>query len=257
MSATAGVGHNLPALRDLIPPDTIKALISVEIEPLKVRAEELIGSCKRFTEKYPTIADDEADAKAAEILAVCQRFTSKSGRVETARVALKAPVLAADTAIGSLQKGPFAGVVVSVEAAVSVITRASTNYKVEKERARREAALADAKHLADEAALAEKMAERGRGSFDDAAAAAQVSIDAQKAADAKPADLTRSHGDGVGTTSLRYKRIVTITEPERVPRMYCVPDLAAITRAAGKAGESFPLIDGVSIFDVPDLTVRR
>ena len=208
--------HNLPALKDLIPPDTIKALIAVEIEPLKERAEELIGSCKRFAEAYPTIDDDEADAKAAEILAVCQRFTSKSGRVEGARVALKAPILQADTAIGSLQKGPFAAVAISVEAAVSVIVRASTNYKVAKETRRREAALAEAKRLADEAALAERMAERGRGSFDDAAAAAQASADAQRLAGARSADLTRSHGDGVGTTSLRYKRVATIISPAQL-----------------------------------------
>lgn len=275
MSGT--IGHNLPALKDLIPPDTIKALIAAEIEPLKARAEELIGSCKRFAESFPTITDDEADAKAAEILAVCQRFTSKSGRVEGARVALKAPILQADTAIGSLQKGPFAGIVVSVEAAVFVIVRASTNYKVEKERVRREAAHAESKRLADEAALAEKMAERGRGSFDDAATAAQASADAHRLAGAKSADLTRSHGDGVGTTSLKWKRDAVITDATLIPRAYCIPSQSLIDTAKGAAlsehepsdgwrnvdpvkgiwEKPHPTIPGVVLRDGPDLTVRR
>jgi hypothetical protein len=107
--------------------------------------------------------------------------------------------------------------------------------------------------------MLEELAAKGSSdvTYEDAAAAAQAAEDSQLVANAKPADITRVHGDGVGTTSLRYKRVVTIVEPGRVPRNLCVPDLAAITRAAGKAGTPFPTIDGVSIADEPDLTVRR
>jgi hypothetical protein len=39
--------------------------------------------------------------------------------------------------------------------------------------------------------------------------------------------------------------------------MYCVPDPAALARAAGEAGTPIPTIAGVTITDEPDLTVRR
>lgn len=257
MSDNPGRGHNLPSLAKLLPIETVKAAIAAEIEPLRQRADELIGSCKRFSEAYPTIPDDEADAKAAEILAVVQRFTSKSGRVETARVALKAPIQAADTAIGSLAKGPFAGVVTSVLTAAASVERASINYKVGKERAAREATQAEAKRKADEAALTEKLAARGRTSYDEAAAAAQAADDAQKAASATAATLTRTHGDQAGVTSLKYKRVATIINPGLVERRYCVPSQSLIDEAKGKPGTPIPVIAGVVIEDVPDLTVRR
>lgn len=258
MSDTASIGHNLPRLPEIIHPEVIRALIEYETAPLKERAKELIGACKRFTEAFPTIETPEQDAKAAEVLAVVQRFTSKSGRVETARVALKAPILAADTAIGSLAKGPFAGIVVSVEAAASAISRASINYKLKVEKETREKAQAEAKRLADEAAIAEQLASRGSSTvtMDDAIAAAEASETQQKVADSTSANLTRVHGDGVGTTSLKYKREVVITNPAAVDRIYCVPDEAALRRAAGKAGTPIPTLAGCTVRDVPDLTVR-
>jgi len=263
MSEPAPIGHNNPpasSLPTLIPRDVILSLIAVDIAPLRTRADELIASCKRFLEAHPKIETDEADQKATEVLSVVQRFTAKpSGRVATARDAFKRPVQDAVTEIGSNEKGPYAAVIVSVESVAQAISRASINYKVAKENKARAEALAEAKKRADEAALAERMAARGSStvSYADAANAAQAAEDAQKVAEAKPAELTRTHGDGFGTSSLRYKRVVTVTAPADVPRVYCVPDLAAITRAAGKAGTPIPVIAGCTITDEPDLTVRR
>ena len=263
MSQPAPVGHNQGpplTLAELIPPDVVVAQIEATITPLRARATELTDSGKRFLATYPTIDTPEADEKAAEVLAVFQRFTmTKSGRVDTARIALKAPILAADTAIGSLAKGPFAKVIEPVAALAVQIGRLSVAYKQRievEERQKRDAAAAQA---AANAARTEKLATRGSGlvTMEDAAAAAQTAEDAQRAANARPADLTRTHGDGLGTTSLRYKRVVTIIEPDKVPRAYCIPDLALVTRAAGKAGDPFPKIEGCTIADVPDLTVRR
>jgi hypothetical protein len=249
---------NLPKLPEVLPLALVQQIIDADTAPLRERADELIGSCKRFSETFPTIETPEADAKAAEILAVVQRFIGKSGRVETARVALKAPILAADNAIGSLSKGPFARIAVSVETAASTIARASTNYKVKVEREIREKAQAEAARLAEQSRLAEESAARGGiGTFEQAADAATAAEAYEKIAESKSADLTRTHGDGVGTTSLRYKRVVTIVAPADVPRVYCSPDLSLITRGAGKAGDPIPTIAGVKIEDVPDLTVRR
>lgn len=276
MSDTASIGHNLPRLPEIIHPEVIRALIEYETAPLKERATELIGACKRFTEAFPTIETPEQDAKAAEMLAVVQRFTSKSGRVETARVALKAPILAADTAIGSLAKGPFAGIVVSVEAAASAISRASINYKQKVEKETREKARAEAKRLADEAAMAEQLASRGSSTvtMDDAIAAAEAADVQQKIANSKAANLTRTHGDGIGTTSLKYKRTFTTPHPNLVPRSLCVPSDALIRAFIGSAEDTHSakdgwaelpdgrwsrtdLVSGCVVIDVPDLTVRK
>jgi hypothetical protein len=258
MSDTPPPGHNLPKLPEILTPEVVAALIEAEIAPLKDRAADLVDVCKRFVAAYPQIDSVEADAKATEVLAVVQRFAGAKGRVELARVAFKAPILEADKAIGSFARGPFLKVIAPVIAASMPIERAAIKFKQRIEAEAREVARQEAARRAEEARLAEKMAEAGseRFSFDDAAEAYGKAEEAQAIADSKPAELTRSHGE-VGTTSLRYRRIVTIVEAHLVPREYCVPDLSLVTKAAGKPGTPFPNIPGVSIADTPDLNVRK
>ena len=220
--------RNLSRFDEMFTPEIVQAAIDAELELLIRRAVELVAMCGRFREAYPEITSVEADAKAAEVLAVCQRMTAKSGRVETARVALKAPILAADNAIGSMAKGPFAKLVDSINEAVRPIIEAAKVYK----------------QKAEDRARAELAPEDGN------------IFDTMDALDAKAADLTRVHGE-VGTTSLRYVRRVTITDPDAVERIYCVPDLALLKKAAGKPGASIHAIKGCVIEDVPDLTIRR
>lgn len=268
------IGHNMPpqpTIAEMLAPAAIEAMIAAVLdrEPddgigtksksIRARAIELVDVCKRFASAHPEIASDEQDAKATEVLAVVQRFTSATGRVEVARIQLKAPILAADQAIGSLKKGPFARIVESVDTAAAVVRRASIAYKQRRETEIREAAQAEATRKAEEAALAERLADSGSGlvTMEDAANAFAQAEAAQQVADSKPAELTRSHGDGAGVSSLRYKRVVTILSPADVPRIYCVPDPAALQRAAGAARGPIPTIAGCKIEDVPDLTVRR
>lgn len=250
-------GHNLPPLNNLLDPDFVRAHIDRELDPLKQRAADLIASCQRFAAAYSEITSEEGDAKAAEVLAVCQRFTSKSGRVETAREALKGPVLAASNAIGSYDKGPFAAVIAEVARAAAVIANLSIAYKQKIEQERRAAAKAEADRLAAIAAEKEAQADAGKAPVAEAVEAYQQATQTRKIATSSAADLTRTSGDNVGTTSLRYKRTVTVTEPHLVPREYCAPDLDLLRRAAGTARGPMPKIAGVTIVDEPDLTVRR
>jgi hypothetical protein len=269
MSATHG--SNLPKLTDLIPVDLIKQMIDREIAPLKERATELIGYVNDFiadntmimpgeTEPRFLIEDDGIDSEATEILGTIAKFiTKKTGRVDMIREAFKRPILDAGNAIGSMENGPFAAVAVSVEAASQAIIRASINYKAEKATRIRREAEAEAKRKADEAEMAERLASAGSNTVTmaDAAVAAQQAEDARQVATARPADLTRTHGDQVGTTSLKYK-----------------PDHVKIAAAMGKPGTPFPVIAGVTFEDIrvykivkpsdvpieycePDLTVRR
>jgi hypothetical protein len=225
MSA-APQGHNLPRLDEILTPDVVQDLIDAELEPLIRRAAELIAMCGRFREAYPEITSIEADAKAAEVLAVCQRMTAKSGRVETARVALKAPILAASDAIGSDKRGPFATIIGRIEEAVRPIAAATVVYK-------------------------QKVEDRARAEIPEDGNI----FDTLDVIDAKTADLTRVHGE-VGTTSLKYVRRVTIEDPDAVERIYCVPDPALLKKAAGKPGTPIRAIKGCFIEDVPDLNIR-
>lgn len=257
MSETPGAGHNLPSLTDLIPPDVIDAQIDRVKAPLVARRDEIVASGERFVAAFPAIADDETDAKAAQVLAVMERFSGKSGPVETARIELLKPLRAATTAIGSYDRGPFANLIDSVEKVALTIRKASIAYKQKKEADERKRRQEEADRLAEEAAKLEAAAKQGAATWDAAADAYADAERAQEGAAARSAELTRSHGSDVGVSSLRYKRIVTIVEPDKIPRQFCVPDLALLTRAAGKAGSPQPVIVGCAISDVPDLTVRR
>jgi hypothetical protein len=251
--------HNLPSIADALDPAVVRSWIDDALDALRPRANELIGMCQRFTAAHPEITTAEQDAKAAECLAVVQRFCSVKGRVETARVALKEPIQAATVAIGSMQKGPFANLLGTVYKASASIERASIAFKQKVDAETRRKAQEEADRKAEEARTTERLAKSGSSmvTLDDAATAYEASAKARQTANAKTADLTRAHGDDAGATSLRYRRVVTITAPADVPRAYCSPDLALIQRAAGKAGTPIPDIDGVKIEDVPDLTIRR
>jgi hypothetical protein len=254
--AAPKMGHNLPQLSEVLDPAVVSALIEADTAPLKERAQALIDSCKRFVAAYPAIEDDEADGIAASLLAQVQRLTATpGGRINQARIALKAPALAAQKQIDAAYP-PIADGVTQVARTIIAL---STAYKVQIEHKRREAAEAEALRKREEAAAAERLAASGTGlvSFEDAATAHQQADAAQAIATARPADLTRTHGSDFGTSSLRYKRVVRIVDPAAVDRLYCVPDLAALQRAAGKAGTPLPTLKGCTVVDEPDLTVRR
>lgn len=249
---------NLPKLAETLAPDLIKQLIEVETEPLKKRRDELIGSCQRFAADHPTIKSDEDEALATEVLAVCQRFiTAKTGQVDRTREAFKKPVLDASNAIGSAASGPFANLSTAVETAMQPVKRAQINYKTERANRIKAEREAEAQRLANQAALTEKIAQRrGIGMVEAAQDAADAEA-ARKAANVSTADLTRSHGDRGGVSSLRYRRVAKIVNAALVPRQYCSPDMTLINAAKGKPGDPFPVVLGVEYEDLPDLTVGR
>jgi hypothetical protein len=264
MSDEPGPGHNLPSFALLLSAEVITALIEAETTPLKSRAAVLSASCQRFLQAHPTIENDEADNAAAEVLSVLQRFTSNSGRVETGRIALKAPLLTAERAIDRAYKeiGPELNVRsikdrrAPFTLAEQIIQRVVA-YKAAKDRRAQEQLAAEAKRLADEAALAERLADKGAATYADASAALNKADKAQATADAKPAERTRARGSDFGTTSMAKRRVFEVISPAIVPRVYCEPSDKLIRDAVGKAGDPIPNIPGVIIRDEDDLTVRR
>ena len=261
-TAQAGIGHNEPPLEplaDVLSAARLNKMLALELAPLEQRAEVLAESCARFLAAYPSIETDEQDAKATEVMAVCQRFTAKNtGRVDEARVKIKAPVLAAQRMIDSA----FPPVAQIVQDAVAPIVTATINYKLAKEAKVKAARQAEAKRLAEEAAERERLAEQARlatapAAYQAAAAAWDAAEEAAKAAQAKPAELTRARGGDFGVSSLQYDREVTIKAPHLVPMEYRVPSMDLIKKAAGKANTPIPVIPGVKIVDVPRVRVGR
>ena len=248
--------HNLVSLSETLE-SVVAALIEAEAGPLRERAQALVDSCKRFAAAYADgIKDDEADGIAASILAQCLRFTgSKTGRVDAARIALKAPVLAAQQQIDKT----FPAIAAPVVTAVAPVTKLSLAFKIAKDEAVRKAAQEEAERNRRVAEGQERLAAAGSdvATFAGAAQSYDAADKARAVVEAKPADLTRTRGSDFGTSSLRYFRKVTITEPHLVPRAYCEPSAALLARAAGKAGSPIPVVAGVVIEDVPELTVRR
>lgn len=246
-------GHNLPTLKDLLPIGLVTQMVEAETVALRKRAGDLIASCQRFVTKYPTITDDEGDGAAATVLAVCQRFTKKDGAVDEARATMKAPVLAAQKFIDA----EYPKISKTVVDAVAEVSKRSIAYKVAKDQRLKREAQEEADRRQREAEAAERLAERGTGTFQHAADLADAAYQAEQTASAPAAERTRTHGTDVGTSSLRYKREVIVTNPLLVDRAYCSPDPSKLQLAAGKAGTPIPTIDGCTVRDVPDLTVRR
>lgn len=248
-------GHNLPTLKALLPIDLVKQMVEAETTALRKRAADLVGSCQRFLAKYPTITDDEADGAAATVLAVCQRFTKKDGAVDEARTVMKAPALAAVRLIDA----EYPKIAKTVVDAVAEVGKRSLAYKVAKDDRLKREAQEEAQRRQREAETAERLAESGSGTvtYQDAADLANVAYQAEQAAALPAAERTRTHGSDLGTSSLRYKREIIVTDPLKVDRAYCSPDPSKLQLAAGKAGTPLPTIAGCTVRDVPDLTVRR
>lgn len=252
-------GHNLPPLAELLAPEMVAQHIDVVTRPLKVLADKWAEACARYIAAHPEITSADQDAVAAELLAGCQRITAtKTGKIDAARIALKAPVLDAQRAIDAA----FPSIAAIVTKAAAPVAALSVAYKQSVEKRQREEAAA---------AAAAKQAEIDRLAAEAEAAKPQEQVviygalsDAYEAQDqaraietAKPADLTRAHGDAAGVSSLQYERIVTVTAPHLVPRAYCVPSEAMLKAAAGKAGSPIPEIPGAKIEDRPKLRVGR
>lgn len=257
-------GSNLPTLTAVLSPEVIDAILEKELTPLKARASVLTASCMRFLEAHAEIETEAQDGIAAELLAVLQRFMATSGRVEVARIALKAPLLVAerrvdrafkeigtDLAIRPLKerRQPFS-------LAETVLHR-SVAFKAARDRLAQEQAAAEAKRLAEQAAAAERLADAGAATFADAAIAQHQADKAEAAIHTGTAARTRTRGSDVGVTSLQKRRIFEVIQPALVPREYCEPSDSLIRHAIGKAGDPMPTIAGVSIRDEDDLTVRK
>ena len=210
--AASGIGHNLGFVsldadgRVLLDADVMREYLDEEIAGLIARKAELLASVGRAP---ATIADQETAGKVADLtklIAACIK------NAEADRVARKEPFLEG----GRVIDGVFRGITEPLTRAKADVERRLTLYQrevAEAERRRREEIARrereEAERLAREAAEAEAAAQT-EVDVDEAISADALAqqreadaIAARKAAEAKPAELSRQRSDYGAVASLR------------------------------------------------------
>lgn len=254
----AGIGGNNP-------PDDVTILreaMAVEAAPLLERKDELLETALEFD----VIGDEETSKRAADLikgLMACRKAA------EAARVARKEPFLAGERAVDGFYNtsliGPLDKTKVNVERRLTIYQRA----KADAERREREAEAqrqreeADRQRAAAEAAAAaiETPGDLSAAiaAEDQAAQAAADAAQAKRAAEVKPAELSRTRGNLGAVASLR-----TFWDAENIDR--ATLDLEALRshlpmEALEKAVRSFiraggRQLTGAHIFENTSTAVR-
>lgn len=217
---TPGPGHNLPPLDEQLTEET---------RDLFARRDELVSAVGRAPAIIP---DDDWEAKITDVVRMIQVCTRTA---ETTRVARKDPFLSAERLIDAF----FRKVTDPLADAKRDLERRLTTYKQAKEAARR-------RQLEEEAAARRAEEERLRRAAEEEAAKAQTDADlstaidtetaarqadanaiaAQKAAEVKPAELTRARGDLGGVSSLQTYWDFTDLDRETIDLQKLRPYLA-------------------------------
>jgi hypothetical protein len=191
------LGGNNPPLAEVLDDET---------QTLRDRRDELLGSASRAP---AVVEDDESAGKVADLVRL---ISACHKNAEAARVSSKEPYLAAGRLVDATYKkitDPLDAAKRKLESVLTLFQR----RKAEEERLRREA---EARRQREEEDRLRKEAAERAAKIEtpedlDAAiaietAATQASADAnaaQKAAEAKPADLSRARGDLGAVASLR------------------------------------------------------
>lgn len=251
------MGHNNPPSDVEILRDTLAA----QNADILSRRDELLAACGRI----PAITSDDIAGKVGDHVKL---MTSCMKSADTKRVATKEPYLSA----GRTVDGFFKGITDPLETAKKQVERNLTAYLQEKaaaERRRREEDARIAREEADRiaaeaaAAAAQVQTEADLGNAiaaEDSATTAQAeAAKAQKEADAKAADMSRTRGDYGAVSSLRttweFSDLNRDTLDLEALRQHIPIDaLEKAVRAAIKAGVRE--LAGVRIYESTNAVVR-
>ena len=168
---------------------------------LTKRQQEILDGVSRFLDKYAAIPDEEVQAKASDFAgqrgAIGAFLTVAEGRRKTE----KQPFLDSTRAVD----GFFSALTDKVELGRKQIRERMTAFAMKLEEANRERARKEAEELAARAAAAEAEAMKTLEpeKLEAASELAKAADKAEAKADAKPAELSRVHGQLGGVSSLR------------------------------------------------------
>lgn len=205
MQDTATVlGHNRPP-PDLLTGEELHAKLAEEHAALMARRDELLAAGGRI----PAITDEDVARKVSDFV---KQITAAAKAADGARVAEKEPFLEGGRAVD----GFFKAISDPLTTLKKNVERRLTDYLREKEAAERARRLQEEREARERAEAARREAEalaqaaRDAASLDDAVEAekeadraAADAIKATQAAEAKPADLSRTRGEFGAVSSLR------------------------------------------------------
>lgn len=244
-----GLGHNRPPLRDLL---------RDQYEQIGTRVDALIASAGRAP---ATVNDDDTLGKMGDLI---KSITACGKQIEAARVSEKEPFLAAGREVDGFFKPMGDTLAVAkkrLEAPCGVYLRA----KADAEKKAREAIEAAARRAAEDAMRQAQEAEAANltavsdAALDRALTAEADADRAQKAAEAKPAELARTRGEMGSVATLRtswdaeildYAAIPLEAIRAFVPRDAIEKAVRAFVRAGGRE------LKGVRIYENSTAVVR-
>lgn len=267
----AGLGHNNPPAP--LTAIEVRAYLADAKAPLVERKDALMAGVARFLEKHSVIADEETQSRAGDFV---KQIAAHAKIVEDHRTPAKKPFLDSGRAVDAFFKDiadPLAQGIAKIRAPMTVwaqkqeaIRRAKADQEAAEARQRaREAAEALAKQQAEEA---EREEARRRSeyvppapveapppvSLDEVIAISKEAEALTRAAEAKPADFSRTRGEFGSVSSLRQIVTVEMVDIALVPREFLLFNESAAKRAA-QANEGL-VIPGVKINRTSGIATR-
>ena len=229
-----GIGGNHPPA-PLTAVEVTRYLADVEGRLLG-RRDELMAGVARFNQAHPFIIDDETQGHAGDF---AKQISAAIKQCNDAHALHKRPFLEGGRAVDSF----FKGTVETLKLGLADVRRPMLAFALKKEAEEREqrrldaaAAQAEAdrirEQLADEQmrAAEQEAALRTPVTIEEAIVAADVALRADRAADARAADLTRTRGDLGSVSSVRELWDVEVEDLSLVPPQYLMFDVEAARR---------------------------
>lgn len=244
-----GIGHNRPPLKDML---------RDQFTALTARVEQLLGSASRAPQ---SVEDDETLGKMGDLI---KSITACAKNAEASRVSEKEPFLAAGREVDGFFK-PLSDSLDKAKKRLEAPCGVYLRAKADAERKAREDAERVAREAAERALREAQEAEAARRQSDSAAAldravaAEEAARQAQKAAEAKPAEMARTRGEMGSVATLRTSWDAEITDFSAIPlqeiRAFIPRDaiekaVRAFVRAGGRE------LAGVRIFENSTAIVR-
>ena len=248
--STAGIGHNNPPLPT--PVELARYLGETESDLLK-RRDELLAGVARFEKAFPVISDDEEQGKASDFHKMIGQAIKKA---RDRFMPAKKPWLDGGRQVDAF----FKSITDPLEAAQKAVARPMEAYALQQREIARKAREEAARIARDEAdrkqrqyledqrqqAEAEAAARPPAPTIEETIAAADAADRADKAANVKSADLTRTRGDLGGVSSLRDVWEVEVEDITKVPAEYLLFNQALARKAV--SGGKLQEIPGCRVF---------
>jgi len=225
-NARAVAGNNLPEFdpKTVVDLEILADQLRTTYAHLFFERDKYLSAANMWLLKSGKVENDEEEAalteRIASILAVMDAY---HGKPSSAHTLAKEPFLKGGRIVDAVLNAELKGVLAEACDKLKKVLKDYKDAKVKRIQAER---AADAKRIADEAAIA---AVSSSTNLEEALAAEQASIDAiAEIESSKPASLSQSRGDLGALSGLRGKWKARVVDEDAIPRIYMKPDIELI-----------------------------